>query len=234
MDDKIQSTPQRVKILWIANKSSSSIWMEQKRRKIVERFHVQGKRNKREGRSLFHPMRAFVSSNSFVSPAAPKRFSFSLFHLHHPINYHSTVDVRTLGPLLIRLLLDFLFCSSTASRCVLFHSPSHSRRCRRPRATSGEVHGSQFAERLVLLLRGKRWTLRCLDRWSLRANFFSQTMHWYGFTPEWERRWRDSSSERENLRGGQTTSLVALWFDCGDEDDENCLIIALKHGNQKA
>lgn len=27
-----------------------------------------------------------------------------------------------------------------------------------------EVHGSQFAERLVLLLRGNRWTLRCLDR----------------------------------------------------------------------
>lgn len=59
--------------------------------------------------------------------------------------------------------------------------------------------GGQFAERPVLLLRGKRWTLRCLDRWSLRANFFSQTMHWYGFTPEWERRCRDSSSDRENL-----------------------------------
>lgn len=64
--------------------------------------------------------------------------------------------------------------------------------------------GGQFAERPVLLLRGKRWTLRCLDRWSLRANFFSQTMHWYGFTPEWERRCRDSSSDRENLPTRQT------------------------------
>lgn len=54
-------------------------------------------------------------------------------------------------------------------------------------------------------------------------------MHWYGLTPEWERRWRDSSSERENLREGQITSLVSLWFDCSDEDDENVVsIFALK------
>lgn len=36
----------------------------------------------------------------------------------------------------------------------------------------------QFAERTVRLLRGKRWTLICFDRWSLRANFFSHTGHW--------------------------------------------------------
>lgn len=57
----------------------------------------------------------------------------------------------------------------------------------------------QAAVRTVRLFLGKRWTLMCFDRWSLRANFFSHTGHWYGFTPEWDRRWRDSSSERENL-----------------------------------
>lgn len=38
--------------------------------------------------------------------------------------------------------------------------------------------GRQFAERTVRLLRGKRWTLMCFERWSLRANFFSHTGHW--------------------------------------------------------
>lgn len=57
----------------------------------------------------------------------------------------------------------------------------------------------QAAVRTVRLFLGKRWTLICFDKWSLRANFFSHTGHWYGFTPEWDRRWRDNSSERENL-----------------------------------
>lgn len=35
----------------------------------------------------------------------------------------------------------------------------------------------QFTERMERLLRGKRCTLTCLDKWSLRANFFSQTGH---------------------------------------------------------
>lgn len=118
------------------------------------------------------------------------------------------------------LLFLFLFSFATRSSSLLFsvtHTQNRrsfppppwphrgpitppSRRC--SLSPSARGRGSQFAERLVLLLRGKRWTLRCFDRWSLRANFFSQTMHWYGFTPEWERRWRDSSSDRENLRGG--------------------------------
>lgn len=34
---------------------------------------------------------------------------------------------------------------------------------------------AQFAARTVRLIRGKRCTLMCLDRWSLRANFFSHT-----------------------------------------------------------
>lgn len=59
---------------------------------------------------------------------------------------------------------------------------------------------AQLMARTARLLRGKRCTLMCLERWSLRANFFSHTGHWYGFTPEWERRCRDSSSERENLQ----------------------------------
>lgn len=41
----------------------------------------------------------------------------------------------------------------------------------------GEV-GGQLAARTERLLRGKRCTLMCLDRWSLRANFFSHTGHW--------------------------------------------------------
>lgn len=41
----------------------------------------------------------------------------------------------------------------------------------------------------------------CFERWSLRANFFSHTGHWYGLTPEWDRRCRDNSSDRENLKG---------------------------------
>lgn len=69
----------------------------------------------------------------------------------------------------------------------------------------------QFADRPVLLLRGKRWTLRCFDRWSLRANFFSQMMHWYGFTPEWERRCRDSSSDRENLPTWNWWQWLLFW-----------------------
>lgn len=44
-----------------------------------------------------------------------------------------------------------------------------------------------------------RWTFMCLDKWSLRANFLSHSEHSYGLTPEWDRRWRDSSSDRENL-----------------------------------
>lgn len=38
-------------------------------------------------------------------------------------------------------------------------------------AGAGQGRGSR-------LLRGKRCTLTCLDRWSLRANFFSHTGHW--------------------------------------------------------
>ena len=37
-------------------------------------------------------------------------------------------------------------------------------------AGAGQGRGSR-------LLRGKRCTLTCLDRWSLRANFFSHTGH---------------------------------------------------------
>lgn len=43
---------------------------------------------------------------------------------------------------------------------------------------------TQLMARTARLLRGKRCTLMCLERWSLRANFFSHTGHWYGFTPE--------------------------------------------------
>lgn len=52
---------------------------------------------------------------------------------------------------------------------------------------------------IILLGLELRWTLVCLDKWSLRANFFSHSEHSYGLMPEWERRWRDSSSDRENL-----------------------------------
>lgn len=45
-------------------------------------------------------------------------------------------------------------------------------------------HCTQLMARTARLLRGKRCTLMCLERWSLRANFFSHTGHWYGFTPE--------------------------------------------------
>lgn len=45
-------------------------------------------------------------------------------------------------------------------------------------------HCTQLMVRTARLLRGKRCTLMCLERWSLRANFFSHTGHWYGFTPE--------------------------------------------------
>lgn len=38
--------------------------------------------------------------------------------------------------------------------------------------------GAQFTARTERLLRGKRCTLMCLERWSLRANFFSHTGHW--------------------------------------------------------
>lgn len=88
--------------------------------------------------------------------------------------------------------------SLSFSVCVVPVGPS---RC-------GGLTAGQCEERAVLLLRGKRWTFMCLDRWSLRANFFSQTWHWYGFTPECERRWRESSSERENLTDRQTQSHV--------------------------
>lgn len=60
-------------------------------------------------------------------------------------------------------------------------------------------HCAQLMARTARLLLGKRCTLMCLERWSLRANFFSHTGHWYGFTPEWDRRCLDNSSERENL-----------------------------------
>lgn len=47
-------------------------------------------------------------------------------------------------------------------------------RRRRPRG-AGPGAGQGLGSRL---LRGKRCTLTCLDRWSLRANFFSHTGHW--------------------------------------------------------
>lgn len=85
-----------------------------------------------------------MSSNSFVSSAAPKRFSFSFFHLHHPIIYHSTVDVAYGRPFVVQASFGFCFCSPILSRCVLFsfHSPSHSQRCRPPERRVGSSRQS--------------------------------------------------------------------------------------------
>lgn len=41
---------------------------------------------------------------------------------------------------------------------------------------------------IILLGLELRWTFVCLDRWSLRANFFSHSEHSYGLMPECERR----------------------------------------------
>lgn len=98
-----------------------------------------------------------MSSNSFVSPAASSRFFRFFFplDLHHLINYHSTEDGRSVGPLFTGLLLNVVRRLWLAASESLPLTP--------PLCEWG-VHGSQFAERLVLLLRGKRWTLRCLER----------------------------------------------------------------------
>lgn len=42
----------------------------------------------------------------------------------------------------------------------------------------GRQGGRAVQGRAERLLRGKRCTLTCLERWSLRANFFSHTGHW--------------------------------------------------------
>lgn len=127
----------------------------------------------------------------------------------HPINYHSTMSVRHAhvfehkhtwakrSP--AQTPLKGIWTITPPPSSVFRHIPSPSLiSVRLPE----QGQRGPFADRPVLLLRGKRWTLRCFDRWSLRANFFSQTIHWYGFTPEWERRCRDSSSDRENLLEG--------------------------------
>lgn len=46
------------------------------------------------------------------------------------------------------------------------------------RGGAGCAGRAQFTARTGRPLRGKRCTLMCLERWSLRANFFSHTGHW--------------------------------------------------------
>lgn len=59
----------------------------------------------------------------------------------------------------------------TGADNLLLQSAWRRRRPRGAGAGAGQGLGSR-------LLRGKRCTLTCLDRWSLRANFFSHTGHW--------------------------------------------------------
>lgn len=51
-----------------------------------------------------------------------------------------------------------------------------------------EAAGGHTVVLMILLGLELRWTLVCLDKWSLRANFFSHSEHSYGLMPECERR----------------------------------------------